>query len=152
MVHEVGAHPGVPGPHRWRVRGDAGGLRPLAAAVTAAAVERGAPASGAARLELAVHELLVNAVEHGNAGDPALPVDIEVAGSAPEPVRIRVGDAGCGGVWSPPAPGELPPVTQGHGRGLTLVRRAVEALAVRCGPQGTEVTITVRTRPHGACG
>ena len=152
MVQEVGEQPGVPAPHRWTVRGDAAGLRPVAAAVTAVAVERGAPASDAARLELAVHELLVNAVEHGNGGDPALPVDIEVAGSAPEPVRIRVGDTGAGGVWTPPAPGELPPVTVGRGRGLTLVRCAVEALGVRCGPHRTEVTISVRTGPHDTCG
>lgn len=72
-------------------------------------------------MNLAVRELLLNAIEHGNGGDESKVVELEMANVAPSRYRLDVKDEGPG----LPA-GALPPrrelaATQERSRGLLLV-------------------------------
>jgi serine/threonine-protein kinase RsbW len=73
-------------------------------------------------VHMAVEEALVNAITHGNKGDPAKTVSVRLL-SSPQRLRIEIIDQGEGFV-----PEEVPDPTcdalrsQPHGRGLMLIR------------------------------
>ncbi|MGN9787413.1 ATP-binding protein [Nonomuraea sp. ZG12] len=110
-------------------------------------VARHASASGlaGARLEdfvLAVHEGIVNAVEHGG-GHGHLKM-----WSADGLLRVEIVDHG---------PGIPPGYLNGHGqpsdtaftgRGIYLIRRFCDGVDLRTGPAGTTVQITMRLPRH----
>lgn len=126
---------------RFTVRGGVGALRPAAARTVRAALEVGLSAERAADLELAVHEVLANAHEHGNAADASRPIDVEVEVGPPGWLQVRVRDTGVGAA---PDAGDPDPDTRG--RGLALAAGLVDRLVVETTPNGTSVTLEVRHR------
>jgi anti-sigma regulatory factor (Ser/Thr protein kinase) len=102
------------------VAGGATALRPNARRVAAVAIGYGADPKRRAELELAVHELLANALEHGHLGDPAIPIRIEVTRDGAGAVTVHVADRALGG-GGDPAPRVRGPAAD-RGRGLLLAR------------------------------
>jgi anti-sigma regulatory factor (Ser/Thr protein kinase) len=140
---------GAPSPWRREVPGQPAAFRPAAGEIAAAAVWLGAPARCEDDLVLAVHELLVNAWEHGHrrALDP--PIRIEVARDPDGAVSVRVADAARGGRWQPDAPPVIADPGAGRGRGLAIVRALAGEVAVAADTDGTAVTLTL---PCGGAG
>lgn len=150
-----------PGPTTGlRVQGGPRALRPAAQRITAEVLRRGVPTDGAAMVELAVHELLANALEHGHLGDPSVPIDVEVSGVGHGEVSVRVSDRALGGGgpagWSTGADPAEPAVAteQRRGRGLTLVRAAAAGLQIVAEEGRTEVVVRLSTfrAPEGGAG
>jgi anti-sigma regulatory factor (Ser/Thr protein kinase) len=86
-------------------------------------------------LESAVAEAVANAIEHGNDGEPTLPVEIRVAADA-HAVLVRVTDQGgaSGGLAPKAAPPDLGAQLRGEqplrGWGLFLMRSLVDEVRV----------------------
>jgi serine/threonine-protein kinase RsbW len=83
---------------------------------------------------LAVHELVVNAIDHGGGG----PLTVRVVEAA-TCTYVEVVDDGVGGVSAPA------PVTRADGplgRGLLLVRASADALEASTTPDGHAVRVT----------
>ncbi|TVP69620.1 MAG: hypothetical protein EA340_06985 [Nitriliruptor sp.] len=144
---------------RLRVHGGPQALRPAARRVRDDVLARGVAADEAAAVELAVHELLANALEHGHLGDPSVPIDVEVTGADGGEVTVRVSDRALGGRWparwSAGADGQPGGSTERlRGRGLTLARAAAAGLGVVGGHGRTEVVVQLSTfrPPHGGAG
>ena len=88
------------------------------------------------RLRTAVAEATMNAIEHGNAGDPELHVDVEVYAD-PSALLVRISDQGSG---SAPDAGEPPDIAAKlrgeqtpRGWGLFLIRNMVDDVHVSAG-------------------
>ncbi len=145
---------------RLRVHGGPLTLRPAAQRVTVEVVSRGVPAHDAAAVELALHELLANALEHGHLGDPSVPVDVEVTGPEDDAVIVRVSDRALGGGWPAGSSADADGAGPGggteelRGRGLTLVRAAAAGLWVVADDGRTEVLVRLSTLrvPRGGAG
>ncbi len=145
---------------RLRVHGGPESLRPAARRVRDDVLARGVAAEEAGAVELAVHELLANALEHGHLGDPAVPIDVEVTGADGREVTVRVSDQALGGRW----PARWPAGADGaqpvgsterlRGRGLTLARAAAAGLRVVGDHGRTEVVVRLSTlrAPHVGAG
>jgi serine/threonine-protein kinase RsbW len=96
-------------------------------------------------IQTAVHESLVNAIVHGNAGQAArhvtLEIDVECDG-----LRIRVRDEGRG--FDPtclPDPFALESLYRPSGRGILLMKALMDSVAFRRRPSGgMEVTLWKR--------
>ena len=146
MVVAVGA----PSPWRREVPGEPAAFRPAAGEVAAAAVGLGAPARREDDLVLAVHELLVNAWEHGHRGALDPPIRVEVARDLDGAVTVRVADAARGGRWHPDALPAIGDPGGGRGRGLAIVRALAGEVTVTAGEDGTAVTLTL-PRGGAAC-
>lgn len=120
-------------------------LRPAAARVADMAVDLGVESARHAGVELAVHECLANAREHGHLGDPTRPIVVEVTGAGGHAVVVRILDQALGGPWRPPPrPPDVRPAPSGgdvRGRGLVLVRACVDHLAVRATTGRTAVEL-----------
>ncbi len=110
-------------------------------------MDRGVPPDRAAAIELAVHELLANALEHGHLGDPSRPIEVEVTGAERGVVTVRVTDQALGGGWPRRCPTEVPSPAALRGRGLTLARSAGAELGVTSAARGTEVVLRLSTLP-----
>jgi serine/threonine-protein kinase RsbW len=80
---------------------------------------------------LACSEAVANAIEHGYRDDPFGQVEV-VATVSPDAVEVRVTDHGA---WRPEPPDGT------RGRGLGLIREAMDHLAVDHGDDGTTVTM-----------
>jgi anti-sigma regulatory factor (Ser/Thr protein kinase) len=106
---------------RWRVLGGVGALRPAAARAAVAACRLGVPPDRQSEVELAVHEALANAFEHGHLGDPDLPIAAEVARLDPGTVTVRIRDHARGGGWDPVAALAVSEAERGRGWGLMHV-------------------------------
>jgi anti-sigma regulatory factor (Ser/Thr protein kinase) len=106
---------------RWTVLGGVAALRPAAARAAVAACRLGVPPDRRSEVELAVHEALANAFEHGHLGDPDLPIAVEVARPHPGAVTVRIRDHARGGGWDPVATPAVPEVERGRGRRLMHV-------------------------------
>jgi anti-sigma regulatory factor (Ser/Thr protein kinase) len=138
------------------VPGEPVAFRPAAAATAAAAVGLGVAAGRRDELTLAVHEVLVNAWEHGHLGAPEPRIHVEVARDDDGTVTIDVVDVARGGGWDPDVtPATAEPVAGrrhvdggGHaadrGRGLLIARRLVDDVTVAAGRDGAVVTLTMR--------
>jgi serine phosphatase RsbU (regulator of sigma subunit)/anti-sigma regulatory factor (Ser/Thr protein kinase) len=83
------------------------------------------------RLKTAVSEAAMNAIEHGNKGDPGLAVEIEVLANA-EKLIVRIRDQGGGSPIAPPVTPDLEAKLAGEqsprGWGLFLIERMVDAM------------------------
>jgi anti-sigma regulatory factor (Ser/Thr protein kinase) len=105
------------------------------------------------RLKTAVAETAMNAIEHGNAGRPELPVAVEVACGGGD-IVVTITDQG--GAPENTGPGEEPDLARKltgdqppRGWGLFLIRHMVDAMDVRT--EGTRHTVQLTMRA-GALG
>lgn len=142
--------PGVPEPvpvRHEQVTGGPAALRPAAGRAAADVVAIVGPDLAVERVELAVHEVLANALEHGHLGatDLAIGVTVHRVGRRADVVVI---DRALGGTarWIG-AIDDDPQV--GRGRGWTLVEAIADEVVVhaRDDPPGTQVRLTW-TRPR----
>jgi serine/threonine-protein kinase RsbW len=115
---------------------------PVLDQVAQAMTERGYPPRDVAGLRLALEEAVVNALEHGNGGDPARQVMVRYA-VGPQEVLVDVEDEGPGfdpdTVPDPTAPENL---DKPGGRGLLLMRHFTSW--VRFHGRGNRVTLCKR--------
>jgi len=131
-----------------QVAGGAGALRPVARQVVAWLVAAGLAPDRVDRVELAIHEVLANAFEHGHLADPQVPIRVRVV-----PVRsgaeVAVTDRALAGRWELPPAGDPAdarredPLPAMRGRGLAFAAAAVDGLDVRPEAAGTVVTLRV---------
>jgi anti-sigma regulatory factor (Ser/Thr protein kinase) len=135
----------APPPWRREVSGDPAVFRSAAAAAAATAVGLGIPADRRDDLTLAVHELLVNAWEHGHLGVSQPPIRVEVARRDDGAVIVRVEDAAVGGRWDPAVLDGPADRGADRGRGLAIARALVEEVAAAAAAEHrTVVSLTVR--------
>ena len=91
-------------------------------------------------IELAVHELLANALEHGHGGDPDRAIRIRVARSGAGAVTVEVTDRALRGPWDGARPaGDAHGVASRRGRGWQLV--AAVATSFRAGGDDAGATV-----------
>jgi serine/threonine-protein kinase RsbW len=97
------------------------------------------------KIEMAVHESLINAIWHGNKKDPTKRVWLKFQ-IFDDRLEIRVRDQGTG--FDPdavPDPLAKPNLLKASGRGIFLIRAYVDEFHVRSAPgSGTEVTLVKR--------
>jgi len=98
------------------------------------------------RLKTAVAETVMNAIEYGSQGDPAVPVDVRVDADA-ETIRVRVTDRALSG---PVPDAEMPDLDakldgrqKPRGWGLFLIRHMVDAMDVSTADGMQTVTLTL---------
>lgn len=131
---------------RFSIVGGAASLRPGAVRAADAACHLGVPSDRHHDVQLAVHECVANALEHGHGGDGRPPIeigiDIEVARGDGDTVTVRVRDDGAGAGWTREGDPD-------RGRGRTLVRRLVDEVTEHSGPAGTTVTLRWSTAASG---
>jgi anti-sigma regulatory factor (Ser/Thr protein kinase) len=139
----------APPPWRREVSGDPAVFRSAAAAAAATAVGLGIPADRRDDLTLAVHELLVNAWEHGHLGGTEPPLRVEVARGDADAVTVRVVDAAVGGRWDPGVLAAPADPGADRGRGWAIVRALVDEVAVTAGGAGTVVSLMIRADGAG---
>lgn len=132
---------------RWTVTGGAAALRPAAVRAADRAVRLGVDPARREAVELAVHELLANALEHGHAGDPVLPIDVEVDGQDGGPVTVRVTDRAVCGPWEARRVDNRDAVPACRGHGWRLVHAGVCGVRVHSGPGATVVVAELATVP-----
>jgi serine/threonine-protein kinase RsbW len=137
--------PPGPRPDRWRFWDSISALPEAAAVVglvTDAMAREGYPDKDSFGMRLALEEAVVNAVKHGNGGDPAKWVVVRFTVS-PERVLAEVQDEGAGfdpaRVPDPTAPENR---QRPGGRGLLLIR--TYATGVRYNAAGNCVTLCKR--------
>ncbi len=99
----------------------------------------GWPTEGAGRVLLASTEAMTNAIEHGSPLGGAIGVEISVTHDA---TRIAVSDEGRPGATTPRLPATPPPPTSPRGRGLLIISRLADEVAVTAEGDGTLVTAT----------
>ncbi|MDF8264839.1 SpoIIE family protein phosphatase [Luteipulveratus flavus] len=133
----------------WRWRRDPAGLDDLRPRLREWLAGIGVEHRDVQHLEIALTELVANAVEHAYAdrppGEGPGPVEVVAELEADGVARIRVDDEGR---WQPPF-GPVPT----SGRGLWLVESMVEEMAIVRGgtsddPAGAGTAVTVRHRLH----
>ena len=103
-------------------------------------------------INLALHEAVVNAIEHGNKADVSKSVTVEfvmVPADSPSELVLKVRDCGEGfdpnGLPDPLARENLP---KGSGRGMLFMRNLMDEVRVwRPNGGGTEVRMVKRLRP-----
>jgi serine phosphatase RsbU (regulator of sigma subunit)/anti-sigma regulatory factor (Ser/Thr protein kinase) len=98
------------------------------------------------RLKTAVAETVMNAIEYGSQGDPAVPVDVRVDAD-PETIRVRVTDRALSG---PVPDAEMPDLDaklggrqKPRGWGLFLIRHMVDGMDVHTADGLQTVTLTL---------
>ena len=136
----------------FTVPSQAGTEREVAARVVAAALDAGLPEHRREQLATAVGEATMNAIEHGNAGRPELPVEIDVAVEGRHLV-VRVTDQGGGGrvptdLPVPDIDAKLRGEQSPRGWGLFLIRSMVDDLDVV--EDGSRHTLALGMRLDGA--
>lgn len=105
------------------------------------AVQAGFPASEAEDVALAVHEAVINAIEHGNQSDPSRVVAVTFVDDAAALV-IEVRDEGSASGSEAPADGPVPSVGAPRGRGIPLMRALMDD--VQLFPERGRVTLRRR--------
>ncbi|MGH9246003.1 MAG: ATP-binding SpoIIE family protein phosphatase [Acidimicrobiales bacterium] len=116
---------------RFDVPSAAGNERLAIDGVVAAVRPLGLSPATLERLKTAVAEATMNAIEHGNAGHPDLPVTVRVV-TAGGDLRVQVTDQGGGRPIAEPAPPDLEAKLAGEqsprGWGLFLIKHMVDEL------------------------
>ncbi len=96
-------------------------------------------------IEVAVREAILNAMIHGNAGDPCKRVYVDTRCSADGEVSITIGDQGQGFDWCAvpdPTCGET--LMLSHGRGIRLMRALMDEVSFE---EGGTVVYMRKTPP-----
>ncbi|HEU4921174.1 MAG TPA: ATP-binding protein, partial [Candidatus Limnocylindrales bacterium] len=98
------------------------------------------------RLKTAVAEAVMNAIEYGSQGNPAVPVDVRVDADD-RSVRVRVTDRALSGPVPDVEPPDLDAKLEGRQRprgwGLFLIRNMVDAMDVSAADGLQTVTLTL---------
>jgi len=101
------------------------------------------------RLKTAVAETVMNAIEYGSQGDPAVPVDVRVDADANE-IRVRVTDRALSGpvpdVEAPDLEAKLDGRQKPRGWGLFLIRHMADGMDVHAADGLQTVTLTIARR------
>jgi serine phosphatase RsbU (regulator of sigma subunit)/anti-sigma regulatory factor (Ser/Thr protein kinase) len=104
------------------------------------------------RLKTAVAEAVMNAIEYGSQGDPAVPVDVRVDADEAA-IRVRVTDRALSG---PVPDAEMPDLDaklegrqKPRGWGLFLIRHMVDGMDVHAEDGLQTVTLTLARTPEG---
>jgi serine/threonine-protein kinase RsbW len=102
-------------------------------------------------INLALHEAVVNAMEHGNKADASKPVTVEfVMIPADAPIELVLTVRDCGDGFDPhdvPDPLARENLPKGSGRGLWFMRRLMDDVRIsRPNGGGTEVRLLKRLR------
>jgi anti-sigma regulatory factor (Ser/Thr protein kinase) len=151
----------APLPHAGPAPGEAPAVEPLAAfsidgaigneraamqRVADAVAPLGLEPARLERLKTAVAETVMNAIEYGSQGDPAIPVDIRVDADD-ETIRVRVTDRALSG---PVPDAEMPDLDaklegrqKPRGWGLFLIRHMVDGMDVHAADGLQTVTLTL---------
>ena len=147
-----------PGPARdaeplltFTIPGAIGMERDAMQRVAQAVAPLGLEAARLERLRTAVAEAVMNAIEYGSQGDPAVPVDVRVDADA-EHIRVRVTDRARSG---PVPDAEMPDLEaklegrqKPRGWGLFLIRHMVDAMDVSAADGLQTVTLTIARDGH----
>jgi anti-sigma regulatory factor (Ser/Thr protein kinase) len=124
-----------------------GGEREAITRVNAATAEAGLTARQRDRLETAVGEATMNAMEHGNGYDAELPVTIRVS-SLPGRLVVEVSDAGRSGAIGEAEAPDIDAKLEGRqsprGWGLFLIESMVDEVQMRGDERGQTLELTVR--------
>lgn len=101
------------------------------------------------RMEMAVRESVINAIQHGNRCDESKKVHLEINVS-PAKITIFVRDEGSGfDVGSVPNPLEENNILKNSGRGIFIIRSFMDEFSVRRIPNdGSEVMMVKRLNNH----
>jgi serine/threonine-protein kinase RsbW len=101
------------------------------------------------RVEMAVRESVINAIQHGNRCDESKKVQLEISVS-PAKITILVRDEGAGfDVGSVPNPLEENNILKNSGRGIFIIRSFMDEFSVRRIPNdGSEVMMVKRLNNH----
>lgn len=101
------------------------------------------------RVEMAVRESVINAIQHGNRCDESKKVQLEISVS-PAKLTIFVRDEGSGfDVGSIPNPLEENNILKNSGRGIFIIRSFMDEFSVRRIPNdGSEVMMVKRLNNH----
>jgi anti-sigma regulatory factor (Ser/Thr protein kinase) len=98
------------------------------------------------RLKTAVAETVMNAIEYGSQGDPAIPVDVRVDADA-NTIRVRVTDRALSGpvpdAEMPDLDAKLEGTQKPRGWGLFLIRHMVDGMDVHAADGLQTVTLTL---------
>jgi len=125
--------PSEPGNERQAIRQVVDAIRDL-----------GLPASHIERLKTAVGEATMNAIEHGNKGQPDLQVDVQVLASEVA-LMVRINDQGSGPPVRPPQKPNLEAKISGRqpprGWGLFLIENMVDEMNAVQGKAGYTVEL-----------
>ncbi|HOS93825.1 MAG TPA: ATP-binding protein [Armatimonadota bacterium] len=110
------------------------------------ALQAGFPTPEAEDVALAVHEAVINAIEHGNQSDPTRVVAVTFVDDSSALV-IEVRDEGTARDSEPSAGGPLPSAGAPRGRGIPLMRALMDD--VQLFPERGRVTLR-RRKPSSA--
>lgn len=114
--------------------------------LTGALADLGIEAPRLERLKTALGEAVMNAIEHGNAGNPDAPVGVRVA-STPTALRVSVTDRGGGAAIpeaeTPDIEAKLAGEQTPRGWGLFLIKNMVDDLSIASDGDHHTVTLTV---------
>ena len=115
----------------FRIDSRSGNEREAMARVAEAVAGLGLPRERLERLQTAVSEAAMNAIEHGNQGREELPIEVEVA-AAGGVLRVRVSDEGrgtpSGAAEQPDLEAKLEGLQKPRGWGLFLIENMVDEL------------------------
>ena len=104
------------------------------------------------RLKTAVAETVMNAIEYGSQGDPAVPVDVRVDADEAT-IRVRVTDRALSGpvpdAEMPDLDAKLEGTQKPRGWGLFLIRHMVDGMDVHAADGLQTVTLTLARTPQG---
>jgi anti-sigma regulatory factor (Ser/Thr protein kinase) len=108
------------------------------------------------RLKTAVAEATMNAIEHGNANRPEIPVEVEVTQNGDD-IVVAITDLGGQGDHATPEGGQEEPDLarkldgdqSPRGWGLFLIRNMVDAMEVTTDGQRHTIWLTMRTGGAG---
>ncbi len=107
----------------------------------------GWPGDGAGRVLLASTEAVTNAIEHGSPLGGAIDVEISVTH---EQTCVTVCDEGRPGTATPRLPAAPPPPTSPRGRGLLIISRLADDVALAPHGSGTVITARFLRQPEAA--
>ena len=147
---------GVPGEHvlvEFRESSAQGNERKIMQRVADAAKDVGLDPKQFERLKTAVSEAAMNAIEHGNHGDPDLPVHVRVA-VTPHELVVRVVDNGGGKeipeAETPDLEAKLAGLQKPRGWGLFLIKNMVDDLRTHTTETHHTVELVMRLDTKGA--
>jgi serine phosphatase RsbU (regulator of sigma subunit)/anti-sigma regulatory factor (Ser/Thr protein kinase) len=148
MTHEVVRAPSAEAEPllTFSIEGAIGNEREAMTRVADAVAPLGLEPSRLERLKTAVAETVMNAIEYGSQGNPAVPVDVWVDADEAA-VRVRVTDRALSGPVPDVEPPDLDAKLEGRQRprgwGLFLIRHMVDAMDVSADDGLQTVTLTL---------